>query len=193
MAISKGQQFHEDAIKAGWTSKLKTSGVNRETVTCDFSESRMKIVMVWDGTRYNYDDSYQVLTSGSKKTVRNASEARRVLQGASGIKLEARSKSNKPTLLDDFDTPDLPPRRPEPHNLPFAISAPDRVIIEAVVGKKIVWWSESKRAVESSAVMANPKQNHLTIVRKGSRRILNWAAAGEGFRSVYVDLIVEVL
>lgn len=190
---SKGQQFHEDAEKAGWESKLAASKNNRETVTCSFAECRMQIVMVWDGTRYNYDESYQILANGSRKTVRNASEARRVLQGASGIKLEQRSRSNKTTLLDDFDTPDMPPRRPEPHDLPFTISAPDRAIIEAVIGKKIVWWSESKRAVESSVVMNNPQQNHLKIVRKGTRRILNWAAAGEGFRSVYIDLIVEVL
>jgi hypothetical protein len=189
---TKGQQFLEDAIKAGWKSELVESD-GRETVTCDFDNGKMKMVMIWDGTRYDYADSYQILVTGARKTVRNASEARRVLQGASGIKLEERSRSNKPTLLDDFETPDLPPRRPEPHDLPFTISAPDRAIIEAVIGKKIVWWSESKRTVESSTVMNNPKQNHLKIVRKGSRRILNWAAAGEGFRSVYVDLIVEVL
>lgn len=189
---TKGQQFHEDAIKAGWKAELAASSPNRETVTCSFENGKMKIVMVWDGSCYNYKESYQILVNGSKKTVRNASEARRVIQGASGIKLEERSRNNKPILADDFDTPDAPPRRPEPHDLPFTISAPDRVIIEAVVGKRIAWWSESKRTVETSAVMANPKQNHLKIVRKGSRRILNWAAAGEGFRSVYIDLIVEV-
>lgn len=189
---SKGQQFHEDAMKAGWKSEMETSDNGRETVTCSFLEGRMKMVMVWDGTRYNYDESFQILVTGAQKTVRNASEARRVLQGASGIKLEERSRSNKPTLLDDFDTPDLPPRRPEPHDLPFTLSAPDRAIIQAVIGKRISWWSESKRVVECSSVMPNPKQNHLKIVRKGSRRILNWAAAGEGFRSVYIDLIVEV-
>jgi hypothetical protein len=189
---TKGQQFLEDATKAGWKSEMASSD-GKDVVTCLFEGSKMKIVMIWDGTRYNYDESYQILATGTRKTVRNASEARRVLQGASGIKLEERSRSNKPTLLDDFDTPDLPPRRPEPHDLPFTISAPDRAIIEAVIGKKIVWWSESKRTVESSTVMNNPKQNHLKIVRKGSRRILNWAAAGEGFRSVYLDLIVEVL
>jgi hypothetical protein len=189
---SKGEQFLEDAIKAGWDSKMESED-GKETVTCVFENGKMKMVMIWDGTCYNYKESYQILVTGAKKTVRNASEARRVLQGASGIKPEQRSRSNKPLLADDFDTPDMPPRRPEPHNLPFKISDPDRAIIESVIGKKIVWWSESKRVVESSAVMANPKQNHLKIVRKGSRRILNWAAAGEGFRSVYIDLIVEVL
>lgn len=198
---TRGTIFAEDAEKAGWEVSLEAEDSGKETVTAKHADSGLEIVMVWDSGRYNYNDSYQS-HDGERKTIRNAAEARRILGNATGQKIETTRKITKKVQPTRDWNLEADPVRPAPKRLPFKISSPDRDIIAAVLGKKITWWNEKARRVESARVMANPAQRHLTIGSAKGRRILNWASVtsettgqrplAEGFRSVYLENILEV-
>lgn len=198
---TRGTVFAEDAEKAGWEVSLEAGENGRETVTATYAESGLEIRMVWDSGRYNYPESYQ-LRDGEKKTVRNAAEARRVLCGATGAKLETKKvvrRQVRPTRDWEAEARHI---RPPAKRLPFKISQPDRDILASVLGKEIRWWNGKARRVESSRVMASPNQRHLKIVEAKGKRILCWAGIieerpgrppiAEGFRSVYIENILEV-
>lgn len=198
---TRGIVFAEDAEKAGWEVSIEPDGKGRETVIARHGESGAEIKMVWDSGVYNYSDSYQI-RDGERKTVRNAAEARRILCGISNTKLETKKVVRArihPTRDWDAEANRI---RPEAKKLPFKISQPDRDIIAAVLGKQITWWNEKARRVECSRVMADPKQRHLKIIEAKGKRILCWAGVvqerpghhpvAEGFRSVYIDSILEV-
>lgn len=198
---TRGTVFAEDAEKAGWEVSLEAGEDGRETVTATHAESGLEIRMVWDSGRYNYPESYQK-RDGEEKTVRNAAEARRILCNATGAKLETKKVTRrqiKPTR--DWDA-EANPIRPPAKRLPFKISQPDRDILAAVLGKEIRWWNEKARRVETSRVMSSPNQRHLKIVEAKGKRILCWAGViqerpnrpplAEGFRSVYIENILEV-
>lgn len=187
---TRGTHFAEDAEKAGWEVSLEAGENGRETVTARHASSGLEMVMVWDSGRYNYPESYQK-RDGEKKTIRNAAEARRILCGATGAKLETKRVIRKVKPTRDWDA-EANPVRPQPKRLPFKISQPDRDIIEAVLGKEVSWWNEKARRIESARVMSDKDQRHLKIIEAKGKRILNWAAYGEGFRSVYIENILEV-
>lgn len=197
---TRGNVFAEDAEKAGWEVSLEADESGKEVVTARHAESGAEICMVWDSGRYNYPESYQK-RDGEKKTVRNAAEARRILCNTTGAKLETKKVPRKVAPTRDWDA-EANPIRPTAKRLPFKISQPDRDILQAVLGKEIRWWNEKARRVESSRVMASPDQRHLKIVQAKGKRILCWAGViaerpgqrpiAEGFRSVYIENILEV-
>lgn len=198
---TRGTVFAEDAKKAGWDVSLEAKDSGREIVTATHEESGLEVRMVWDSGRYNYPESYQK-RDGEEKTIRNAAEARRILSNTTGVKIETKKVAKRqirPTR--DWDA-EANPVRPPAKRLPFKISQPDREILAAVLGKEIRWWNEKARRVETSRVMASPNQRHLKIVEAKGKRILCWAGileerpnrppVAEGFRSVYIENILEV-
>lgn len=187
---TRGTAFAEDAGKAGWEVSLENENGNKEIVTAKHGSSGIFIVIVWDSGRYNYGESYQS-QDGNKKTIRNAAEARRILGNTSGVKVETKRSVRKVAPTRNWDA-ESQPVRPQPKRLPFKISQPDRDILEAVLGKNITWWNAKARRVESASVMPNEDQKHLAIVNAKGKRILNWAANGGGFRSVYIENILEI-
>lgn len=200
---SKAQAFARDAEEAGW--KVQTwkddDGIT-DVVTATnggSGQSRKTIFLVWVGEKYSYEDSYQSTgddkTPGKSKTIRNASEARRIISQASGINIETKKvprkgQETKPTR--DFEAE---ARRvmPEKKRLPFKTSSPDRKILESVVGKTIRWWNAKARHEEVASVLADPDQRQLRIEwTRDKKRVLTFAAKDGGFRSVYLDRILEV-
>lgn len=190
---SKGETFLNDAKKAGWDGKVYKKG-SQEICEVEFKDlefgATQKLVMVWDGAKYNDKESHRIAYTGDRRAIRNASAARDMLAAASGVQVKPDPKPK--TAADDFETPDKPPVRPEAKPLPFTLSQPDARILEAVLGKEIYWWSEQRREVQSARVMSDPRQRHLKIITARGRRTLHWAASGEGFRAVHLDKIIEV-
>lgn len=197
----KAATFAQDAIEAGWTAHTFTNEDGYDIVQAHYGsgETRRALVLFWLNDRYVYESSFQgtgPASSMKMTTIRNASEARRILAEATGVRIETKKvpkqRQAEVEPQRDFDAEDRP-RRPEKKRLPFKVSSPDADILKAVVGKTIVWWNERARRTEQATVLAAPNQRQLRIERTmAQKRVLTFAALGEGFRSVYVEAILEI-
>jgi hypothetical protein len=79
---------------------------------------------------------------------------------------------------------------PIPH--PIAAMSADKVR-EYVLGKEIIWRNSISRGTESAHVLPRPDQRQLRIeYGANKRRILVFASAGGGYRSVYLDSILDI-
>jgi hypothetical protein len=195
--MGKAQQFADDAKAAGWEVTHKAVG-DRETVAAHKGEIQM--ALVWDANRYNYPDS-QLLVSGQPKTVRNASEARKILAGvevpraSTPRKPTAKSATRKPKRVArpaPDDTDDEPQRRNPTWGERYR-ALPNDEIRRKVLGKTIVWRNTLSGLVQEAAVMKDPNQKQLRVeFNKSQRRIITFASIGGGFVSVYVDAIIEL-
>lgn len=208
--MSKAAAFAEDAKQAGWdVSDQKTKGTT-ETVIIRNETYGAVMVMVWEGGRYIYAKS-ELTVGGHRRTVRNASEGRRFLAGVEAPKTtipKRRPKRHAPDvqrMLDGIgaaaDDEDESPEEWDPFagvedqakNLPFKVSSPAADILATVVGKEIVWISSLTGAVCSAHTLPSPDQKQLRIeYNAAKKRILTFAARGEGFRSVYIESIIAV-
>lgn len=78
----KAINFERDAKFAGWTALARNSqrsdNVSLVTARCPFNGD--EIVLVFEGGRFSYPESFQV-RGGKTKKVRNVSEAKRILAG----------------------------------------------------------------------------------------------------------------
>lgn len=209
--MSKAAAFAEDAVKAGWTLADHTGRNEREIVTIRHDGYDATMVMVWEGGCYTYARS-SLVVQGHNRTVRNASEGRRFLSGVEAPKVTIPRKgkakrrkrladpaqNGKGTAPEDttfeLDGDDfMAERERRRKRLPFKVSSPAEDILKAVVGREIVWESSLSGDILAATVLPNPDQKQLRIeFNRNKKRILTFAARGEGFRSVYIESIIEV-
>lgn len=211
-AAGKAQQFATDAKEAGWEVAYEYSDeiAGREVVisTKGKSDNYTSLTLVWDNNRYNYNES-AYLSDGHTRTVRNASEARRILTGelkpqpGNPIGKQVRKKE---AIGKESNTKQKPvpfKSTPKPKTiLPFdLLEASDEEILQAVVGKRITWKNKLSGNYDEARVLANPRQRHLRIDRNGrNERCLTFAEAdptdpripGGGFRSVRINAITAI-
>ena len=194
MVDSKAESFQTEAETAGWKTKVERDGT-RVTVTA--TRAKEVVSVTWEGNACLNESIY--LLDGRSRKLRNAAAARRILNqdGAE------RAPANKPKRKSSVVTPVIPQPRvtedeePEPQRRPTwgsrHISVPDREILRKVLGKEIIWINSRTKVEDRATVLANPDQRQLRVEYTGSkRRVITFAAKGEGFRSVYVDAIVTV-
>lgn len=208
---SKAQTFADDAIQAGWTLEDSTATGSTEIITISHDGYRARMVMVWENGRYIYAKS-SVVVAGHTRTVRNASEGRRFLAGIEAPKTTLPRKPKRRKTLaepaqrngdapadtagdepdeDEMDADEIFRRRRE--SLPFTVASPAETILKAVVGREIVWQSSLSGEILSAQVLPDPDQKQLRIeYTRARKRVLTFAARGEGFRSVYIESIIEV-
>lgn len=214
IATGKAASFAADAKEAGWEVKEEAGDkAGREIVIAE--KDGAVLALVWDSNRYNYNESGYT-ADGHKRTVRNASEARRILSGEFkpqpgkvtnrqfAKKANAAAKAVKGNG-GETSAAQEEKREQRPHkHLPFELeSATDEEILKAVIGKKITWKNSISRNYESARVMANPTQRHLKIqLTRTGERCITWAAADESagigedsrgpFRSVKLSSIISI-
>lgn len=207
--MSKAEIFADEAVKAGWTLADKAAEDTTEIITIAHDGYGARMVMVWERGCYIYAKS-SLVVQGHQRTVRNASEGRRFLAGVEAPKttIAKRPKRKKAISIepapngragaDQADVDDEGPSREElierrRRRLPFKVSSPAADILKSVVGKEIVWQSSLSGDILSAQTLPDPDQKQLRIeYNRNKKRILTFAARGEGFRSVYVESIIEV-
>ena len=205
---SKAEAFAEDAKNAGWRVGYIKDGT-REVVTSTKSKDKdVILVMSWVEGRYDYKGSH-LLIHEAPRTVRNASEARRMLAGegldkAPVVRTKATKKAAAKIKADpvEEDSADVDLYEGESWEsqmnrlrdaLPFRVSSPSEQILKAVIGKEITWVNSKSKVMESARVMSNPNQRQLKIEYTAQkRRVLTFASFRGGFRSIHVDQIVGV-
>jgi hypothetical protein len=202
--ISKAERFLLDAKEAGWDGALETSG---EIQTVVVTRGTEEIKISWrrgacaDGSTYRNGDY--------TRTLRNAAACLRQLSAAP-IAPPARKRVSRKVRVPRIaptagaankaagaNGADLEEERESVRmrkSLPFKISAPDAVVLKAVIGKEIVWENSISGGYLNARVLPNPDQKQLRIEYSpvNRKRIITFAAAGEGYRSVYVESIVSV-
>lgn len=204
---SKGAAFAKDAEEAGWATQIWWHG-DVETVVC-LKTADLFLTMRWDAGRHDYAASGLVIRGKAKK-IRNAAEARRMLTGDIQPPSERKPTRNRSKVraepvggsstaatdvLEDVEEESWADRIARMKaTLPFKVSSPEKDILKAVIGKKITWINSRTKHEESAHVLSNPNQKQLKIefTRDTRRRVLTFAAAGEGFRSVHIDSIIQV-
>lgn len=197
---SKAEIFKTDAINAGWKAEIKTKG-NLSTVIAKRKKDGATLSITWDGEKCLNETTITI--AGHTRKLRNAAAGRRELIGETIMPKDPGSKPSKPKkkrLPDDeappsnSDEDDETPQIPTPQWGFVNAAAPAEHILEAVRGKTITWINASKHAVESATVLGNADQRQLRVETSpvNSKRLLTFAARGEGFRSVYIDRIVSV-
>jgi hypothetical protein len=205
--MSKAAAFVEDAKKAGWELADQQVADSTEIVTIENSAYGAVMVLVWENGRYIYAKS-ALQIGGHHRTIRNASEGRRFLAGVEAPKDTPRRPAKRRPIAppakpirdesadaDEDEPDDYDPYAPPEYarNLPFQVSSPSAEILAAVVGKEIVWVSSQTKNICSASTLPNPDQRQLRIeYNPAHKRILTFAARGEGFRSVYIESIIDV-
>lgn len=215
--MSKAEGFAKDATQAGWKLVDKAVKGDSEVITIQHDGYGATMVMVWENGCYIYAKS-SLVVQGHNRTVRNASEGRRFLAGVEAPKTVLPRKAKRRKALADpapdgkvngrvkangaasapaqdeatpIDAREILRRKRA--KLPFRPSSPAEAVLKAVVGREIVWQSRLTGDILSASVLPNPDQKQLRIeFNRKQERILTFAARGEGFRSVYIESIVEV-
>ena len=213
VATGKASQFAADAEESGWSVEyFNRPSESREEVVAKTGGKTDKamLILIWDKNRYNYDESrYEI--DGHTRTVRNASEARRILSGE--LKPQPGKATNRQFVRkkakpdNEVKTKQPAPEpfksKPKPPTiLPFdPETASDKEILDAVRGKKITWKNRLSGNFEVARVLSFPKQNHLRIeINSRSERCLTFAEADlsdprvpeGGFRAIRIKSIVSV-
>jgi len=209
-AGSKAEAFLEAAIASGWKAELRQDG-DKTTVKAEADGKTLTIS--WRGSACLNETVYE--SNGQRRKLRNAAAARRQLEEGSpdGARTKlSNAKQEKPSdkatnnrRSKETKVVPAPPSRPAPRppkRLPFDLNtAPDRKILEAVIGKRITWKNSQSGNYDSARVMSNPEQNYLRIqLTRAGERCITWAEAddknprmaGGGFRSVKLSSIVSI-
>jgi hypothetical protein len=203
--MSKAEAFAQNAIDEGWVLDKKEShednGATIEKIVITSERLRATMTMVWRNDCYDYKQS-GLSVVGHNRTVRNASEGRRFLKEIAPPKTSPIGKSRRtkrradpvPSVPAQGETYDESEIAYEPAPRPFSDDTPDDDVIKAVLGREVVWESSITNNVLSATVLPSADQKHLRIERHphNNKRILTFAARGEGFRSVYLSSIIEV-
>lgn len=213
--LTKAEQFAKDAKSAGWAADYKKDG-SRETVTAFSEKHHATIVMVWELNTRCKNDVYKqsfLEIDGNTRVVRNNTQACRMLAGQDLIvDPPSRKRSVVPKTTakavaepvgkrkQEADLADDPPQeswedrmRRLQKKLPFKISSPSEDIRKAVIGKEIVWINSKTRQPESARLLKDPNQRQLKVEYTAQkRRVLTFAANGQGFRSIHIDAIISV-
>jgi hypothetical protein len=199
--MSKAERFAEEAKQAGWSAVVQKDGP-KEWVIASKDEARVILTAHWDCERFDYPSS-SLMVDGAKRTIRNASACRRMLTEETIRPVVERKRSKKPKPItadpidpkvDEADDEDEEPAPiPRPKHLPFKISSPSEEIRKAVIGKEITWWNQRTKMEDSARVLPDPNQRQLKIeYTRDRKRVLSFAAVGEGFRSIHIDAILSV-
>lgn len=205
--LSKPDRFAADAKAAGWDPEISHDG-NLTTVVARRGEE--SVTITWAGEACRDGSMYRL--GSYERTLRNAAACRRQLAispeeaaktvanrkvrrvGAKTAKAKAARLA--PSASDTGDLIELDDDEPPPYqgNVPFSMDAPADEICAAVIGKEILWKSRINQTIYSAHVMTRPNQRQLRVERhpRTGMRILTFAAADQGFRSVYLSSIIDV-
>lgn len=194
----KAEVFKTDALNAGWKADIKTKG-ELSTVTATREEDGAVLSISWKGEACLNECTLTV--DGHTRKLRNAAACRRELSGDSSTPVAKTSNSTpkapKPVrrmAVADAEEDDEQPRVPQPVWGRLHAEAPATDIFKAVRGRTITWLNALKGETESATVLPKADQRQLRIEKspRNGKRLLTFAAAEEGFRSVYIERIVNV-
>lgn len=206
IAAGKAKAFADDAKEAGWdvSYEYSDSANGREVVIASKgkADNPTSLTLVWDNNRYNYGESEYVVSGGSR-TVRNASEARRILTGelkpqpGKGTGRQVAKKTKAGNGIEKKTEEKLQPVRVKPklgRMLPWdEETVTEGDILKAVVGKRLVWKNRISGGYNEARVLPDPNQKQLYIASNSKQeRCLNFAAQDGGFRSVRLSAIIRV-
>lgn len=132
-------------------------------------------------------------TVGSRTVkLRNVSAARKQMLVPADEALAAipsARRERKPREKHDDDRGAVVLRR----RIPWAEDASDEEIILAVIGRKLIWRNTIAGTYDEGHVLPIKEQKQLkVVVAPNGKRTLNWASSDGGFRSVYIENIVQV-
>lgn len=190
--IDKAESFLADAKARGWNVESTRNG-NKTTVLATRGENE-SVSVTWENNACLNECWHRL--DGKNKKLRNAAAARRVLEGSTKTS-SPNSKTSTPRVPLPTQTLELPsddqPQAPIPEWGTKYVSKPDKEILAKVIGKEITWVNSRTRQLDSATVLKDPNQRQLRVeYTRARRRVITFAALGEGFRSVYVDAIVSV-
>lgn len=192
LSAEKAFDFVKHAKDAGWQVDLQPK--DDEVVEVIAKRDTEAITIRWRNGVF-IDDAIYSCGSYQRK-VRNASAGKQFMarkaQDAIAESMKARANTpRKRSVADDEAEMD---ERTRKSLLPFDVeTSTDEEVIAALIGKTIVWRNRTTGQNEQAALMDKFPQQHLTIVWKHNRRVLNFLEDHGMFRSVYVDAIRRVL
>lgn len=189
----KASIFRDEAIDAGWDAEVSRDG-SLATVTATRESDGAVLSIVWDDDKCL--NEVRLTVNGYTRKVRNAGAARRELVGEfqkfKKLKQQAKPPTQKlKSIPVEEESPEILPELPTPGWGAEHEIEPDAIVLAAVVGKKISWYNPKTRIMQTAIVPDKPRLLWIQISPITLRRVLNFAAAGEGFRSVYIDQIVS--
>jgi hypothetical protein len=192
---TKAAQFAADAEAAGWSIGIQTSG---DLVTVTATRDAEEIEISWKGEACQNGSTYR--NGGYCKSMRNAAACRRQMSLAAGQATPPSNRRARRRPASSATAEDSYEESPEDADafrleLPFQLDDEAEQILKLLLGKMITWKSSLTRNLHSAVILPNADQNHIQIEEhpKNGKRILTFAAKGEGFRSVYLESIVAVL
>lgn len=208
--LSKAERFAQDAIDAGWSAEVISSEGNVFTAVATRGDEEIRIS--WRGEACLDGSKHKI--GSHARTLRNAAACRRQLLVPAGqakapaVQRPVRRATAKlaPSSRNVVDLEELDEEGQEEEeariraswdemrkSLPFQPTSEPAEILRAVAGREICWESRLTRKLVSATVLNDVGQRQFRIEQNSKgERILTFAAAHEGFRSVYLDSIVSV-
>lgn len=193
--VDKAEAFRAEAEKEGWEISVEHAGA-RVTVTA--TRGKEAVQVTWEKNACLNECFYTI--DGKNKKLRNAAAAKRVLvnaevSGSTSVPVKRISAKPSGVIPQPRNGADIDIDRTPPIPVWGArhIAKPDREILRLVVGKQITWLNSRTKQLETARVLSSPDQRQLRIEwTRAQKRVITFAAYGEGFRSLYLEAIVSV-
>lgn len=191
MMTDKASNFAEHASRVGWKTEVDRNGTH-STVRATRESDGAVLSITWEGSKCL--NECRITVKGDTKKLRNAAACYRAIDGEEEALPRQSGKSNPadPPADDDDSGDDIEWTRLEPVWGQKHGAAPDPIVLQAVTGKTVVWINSKTRNAESVRVPDKPRHLRIETSPVTLRRALTVPAAGEGFRSFYIDQIVSV-
>lgn len=200
-SVRKAEEFVADAKKWGWEPDGIEAVATLASVTVRRGDET--IFIQWKDGRFQENCTHGI--GGRSVKLRNASAARGAMTTpAEKVRRDVRRRVPGQKVADSM------PKAALPFDLD---KATDEEVLKAVEGRQLTWRNSMSgdlervrvprteydtvsitkegKVVGTKQVKANNLQTKLSTTKAG-RRVLTWAAPGEGFRSVALDSLLQI-
>lgn len=184
----------EYAIGAGWKAEVTEPIPGKSAIVTATREDEAIDVMFINGVLDT--DQMPTYTIGQRTVkLRNVSAAKKQMEvpPQEALKVAASVSVRRERKVRDKDEEGQP--RELSIIVPWDNESTDEEILEFVKGRRIIWRNSVSGTYDEASVFPHgmKKHKHLQIVEsRDGRKVLNWASVEGGFRSVFIDAIVQV-
>lgn len=189
LTSSKADLFRQFAADNGWKAEVVRDG-SKSTVVAVREKDGARLSISWNGNACINESTIEV--AGSIRKLRNAAACQAFISGTAAMKPAEVSKTAKADKTDGVEVEDERPVLPPPDWGEKYRDARADEIRKAVTGRTIAWINTAKREIETATVPRHAQLVRVEVSPRSMRRVLTFAAAGEGFRSIYIERIVSV-
>jgi hypothetical protein len=180
---TKAHRYAAHTDFAGWTTEVQTDGDYAELVARRWTET---IHLTWINGVYQAGATYTI--ADRTVQIRNVAEARRWAQRSPEAATEVLSKvvSNKA-----FRRREVPEQEQGRQKLPFALDDSERVILDALAGRKVRWHNRFTAQPEIAVLDTDPRR--LRLEEQNGERVVLFCSPGHGgFRAFRLSAVLAV-